>query len=349
MQPVRPKLLAFNTALLIVLISLALFLAFIKLFEIHVGYHLVILIGILELGFSFFIIHYTFNRYHYSNVKLIYKNILQLKTSRINPLKKKIRDEEVVPEINRILIDWEKEQKEEIDHLKQLEIYRKEFLGNVSHELKTPIFSVQGYIHTLIDGGIEDQDINQLYLNKAAKSLDRLISIVEDLESISKLEAGELIIEAQTFDINDLTKEVIESLELRAKERNIILLIEDASNKPFYVYADKERIRQVLVNLMVNAIKYGKQNGSTTISFDDSKELVNVNVADDGIGIDKQDLPRLFERFYRVDKSRSREQGGTGLGLAIVKHIIEAHNQKIGVTSKPGEGTTFTFSLKKSR
>ncbi|HMT28172.1 MAG TPA: ATP-binding protein [Bacteroidia bacterium] len=299
---------------------------------------------------GYLVINYALDRFFYHNIRIIYRNILQLKTSPSATIPKKISDDHVMNEINRILIEWEKNNKEEIVHLKELETFRKEFLGNVSHELKTPIFTIQGYVHTLLDGGIEDQDINILYLQKAAKSIDRLISIVDDLESISKLEAGELIIEHRTFDINELILDVIESLELRARENNVSIILNSGNpEQKNYVYADKDRIRQVLVNLLVNSIKYGKKNGQTQISIEDHDDYFTIEIADNGIGIEKHHLARLFERFYRVDKSRSREQGGTGLGLAIVKHIIEAHNQKISVDSTPGEGTTFTFTLKKSR
>lgn len=289
-----------------------------------------------------------FEKEYYSDLKLIYKNVLRLKkhSSEARP---NIQQQDYVEEINRILIENAKEQKEEIDHLKQMELYRKEFLGNVSHELKTPIFNVQGYLHTLIDGGIEDQDINLLYLNKASKSLDRLISIVDDLESITKIESGNLLLEQRTFDICELTKEIIESSELQSREKQIHLYIKDSCDKPFYAYADKDRIRQVLVNLIVNSIKYGKEGGHTEIRFYDYEDIITIEIEDNGIGIEKHDLPRLFERFYRVDKSRSRNQGGTGLGLAIVKHIIEAHMQKITVVSEKGYGTTFTFTLRQSK
>jgi two-component system phosphate regulon sensor histidine kinase PhoR len=293
------------------------------------------------------VVHLLFQKDYFEKIKLIYKNVLQLQKD--HPEIKVTNDTDYVEEINRILRENEREQKEEIDHLKHMELYRKEFLGNVSHELKTPIFNVQGYIHTLLDGGIEDQDINLLYLNKAARSIDRLISIVDDLESISKIESGNLILELRTFDICDLTKEVIESSEFIRKEKHILLHIKESCDKPFYVYADKERIRQVLVNLLVNSIKYGKTDGFTEIRFYDFDDYITIEVEDNGIGIEKHDLPRLFERFYRVDKSRSRHQGGTGLGLAIVKHIIEAHGQKITVVSEHGYGTTFYFNLKKSK
>lgn len=294
---------------------------------------------------SFLLQRFVFKKI-YNDLQSVYKNILRI-TSAHQSIGKKIPDEVVIAEISRLLDEWEKNKEDEIVQLKKLETFRKEFLSNVSHELKTPIFSVQGYIHTLIDGGIDDPDVNIHYLNKASRSLDRLIAIVEDLESISKFESGNLNLEVRIFDICDLCRDVLDSLELKARERRITLQSGQNMNKQVYVNADKERIRQVLVNLVVNSIKYGKEGGKTTLSVDDSSDPVIIHVEDDGIGIGKEHLPRLFERFYRVDKSRSREQGGTGLGLAIVKHIIEAHNQKVSVTSEPGQGSTFSFTLAK--
>jgi two-component system, OmpR family, phosphate regulon sensor histidine kinase PhoR len=289
-------------------------------------------------------------RFHYAQLRNLYQILLKLSVNSkgMNVIPRKIPDEQLNQELIRFFHELDATDKQEIVHLKELEVFRKEFLGNVSHELKTPIFTIQGYVHTLLEGGIEDQDINLLYLQKAAKSIDRLISIVDDLESISKLEAGELILEHRTFDIRDLVAEVIESLELKAKEANILLTLDPVNKGQQYVYADKDRIRQVLVNLLVNSIKYGRRGGRTHVTIEDHNDYITVAVTDNGIGIEKSHLGRLFERFYRVDKSRSREQGGTGLGLAIVKHIIEAHGQKITVDSTEGTGTTFTFTLKKS-
>ena len=298
---------------------------------------------------SYLIITGLEDRFFYSKLRVIHSTVAKLRSASPRSAEKRIPDDRILNEINRQLVAWEKDSREEIDHLKELEDYRKEFLGNISHELKTPIFTVQGYIHTLLDGGIEDHDINILYLKKAGLSIDRLIAIVDDLESISKLEAGELILEMRTFDFVDLAGEVIESLELRAAERNVKLTIDDGTPKPLYVHADKDRIRQVLVNLLVNSIKYGKQDGTTSISAEDHGEFISIDVSDNGLGIEKKHLSRLFERFYRVDKSRSRDQGGTGLGLAIVKHIMEAHEQDITVQSEIGKGTTFTFTLRKSK
>jgi two-component system phosphate regulon sensor histidine kinase PhoR len=251
-----------------------------------------------------------------------------------------------VDNLRQEIIAWADDRKDEIERLHKLEVYRKEFLGNVSHELKTPIFNIQGYVLTLLDGGLEDPSINRNYLERAERSVDRMITIIDDLEAISQLETGELQIEPERFDIIALAKDVTEAQEMKATAKGIILTMpEDA--KPLFVYADRFRIRQVIVNLIVNSVKYGKEYGETKIRFYDVGENVMVEVADNGIGIGKEHLPRLFERFYRVDKSRSREQGGTGLGLAIVKHIIEAHNQSINVMSTEGAGTVFSFTLKK--
>lgn len=222
-------------------------------------------------------------------------------------------------------------------------------LGNVSHELKTPIFTIQGYVLTLLDGAIDDPDINKKYLKKTEKSVNRMISIVEDLEAITKLESGEMRLNYETFDIVDMMKDVFETQELKAKERGTHLTFDSKYDKPIKVYGDKERIFQLASNLVINSINYGKQNGRTTVSFMDMGDNILVEVTDNGLGIDDKDIPRIFERFYRVDKSRSREQGGTDLGLAIVKHVIEAHNQTINVRSTPGKGTSFAFTLSKGK
>ncbi|MGQ0827142.1 MAG: sensor histidine kinase [Bacteroidota bacterium] len=248
--------------------------------------------------------------------------------------------------LNQEILAWADDRKNEIERLKKLEVYRKEFLGNVSHELKTPVFNIQGYVLTLLDGGLEDPSINKNYLMRAEKSVDRMITIIDDLEAISQLETGELQIEPERFDITLLAKDVIDAQEMKATDRGIMLSIQD-NTKPLFVFADRFRIRQVLVNLIVNSVKYGKEYGETQIRFYDVGENILIEVSDNGIGVAKEHLPRLFERFYRVDKSRSREQGGTGLGLAIVKHIIEAHNQTIDVMSTEGAGTVFSFTLKK--
>jgi two-component system phosphate regulon sensor histidine kinase PhoR len=242
------------------------------------------------------------------------------------------------------MAEWSRGKTSEIDQLKQMEKYRKEYLGNVSHELKTPIFNIQGYILTLLDGGIDDKSINRLYLERSEKSINRMIHIVEDLESIARLESGELQLEYETFDMLQLVEEAFEMEDMPAKTAKITL---DVEKKHALVYADRKRIMEVMHNLVANSVKYGRKNGTTNVSFTDKDNLWWVSVTDDGIGIADKDRNRIFERFYRCDKSRSREQGGTGLGLAIVKHIVEAHRQSISVQSELGKGTTFSFSLAK--
>jgi two-component system, OmpR family, phosphate regulon sensor histidine kinase PhoR len=254
---------------------------------------------------------------------------------------------DIIAEVDQEVKQWAEDKLAEIDRLRDLEKYRKDFVGNVSHELKTPIFNIQGYILTLLDGGLEDPKINRLYLERTEKSIDRMISIVEDLESITKLESGEMKLNLEPFDLLKLTEEVFE-LELRdANGRRISMNLIIKASKPVIVMADKKRIFEVISNLVGNAIKYGKKGGNVNVGFYDMDKMVLIEVSDDGIGIEKKDLIRIFERFYRVDKSRSRMQGGTGLGLSIVKHIIEAHEQTIHVKSQPDKGTTFTFMLEK--
>jgi two-component system phosphate regulon sensor histidine kinase PhoR len=237
---------------------------------------------------------------------------------------------------------------EELEELKKLEQYRREFLGNVSHELKTPIFNIQGYVETLLDGGLEDKNVNKTYLEKASRNLDRLSSIVEDLLQISQYESGKLVIEEEKFDIQKAVTDVFESLTYQANQKKIQLKFKDGSSHCIFVLADKIRITQVLNNLISNAIKYGRVGGGVFVGLVLLNEKLKVEITDDGLGIAAEHLPRLFERFYRVDKMRSRESGGTGLGLSIVKHIMEAHGEQVSVESKVGVGSSFYFTLKLS-
>ena len=301
--------------------------------------------------FSFILFFYSLEFFIYKKIKLIYKTIHSLKTQKYDAKLSNFNwKTDPINNMNKEVINWARDQKEQMDELKKLVEFRKEFLGNVSHELKTPIFNIQGYIHTLIDGAIDDPEVNVRFLQKAAKSADRLSDLVADLLAISQLESGELNMEPERFDINLMVKDVYEQLEVRAKERGISLIIKEGCNKPFYILADRYRIRQVLVNLVLNSIKYGKEDGVTTAGYYDMDENVLIEIGDNGEGMEQEHLSRIFERFYRVDKSRARESGpgGTGLGLAIVKHIIEAHNQSINVRSQSGKGTTFGFTLKKA-
>ncbi len=259
----------------------------------------------------------------------------------------KFQLDEIDP-ITQLEVDVKKiatERQKEVEHLKNLESYRKEYLGNVSHELKTPVFNIQGYISTLIDGGLSDSSINLDYLKRADKSVERIIHIIDDLETITQLETGSLELELDKYDIAAQCRDIFDALDIQARKRNIKLQLVKKFDKPLFVHADKYRIRQVIVNLLTNSIKYGKEGGKTEINFSLYNDEVIVEIKDNGIGISEQHLPRLFERFYRVDKGRSREQGGTGLGLAIVKHIIEAHQKSITVSSTVDVGTTFTFTL----
>ena len=277
----------------------------------------------------------------------IYKTIREVPIEGKRLTRMIIGKSDIIAEVDQEVKMWAEDKLAEIDRLRDLEKYRKDFVGNVSHELKTPIFNIQGYILTLLDGGLEDPKINRLYLERTEKSIDRMISIVEDLESITKLESGEMKLNMEPFDLVKLTEEVFE-LELRdANGRRISMDLTVKANKPVIVKADKKRIFEVISNLVGNAIKYGKKGGTVNVVFYDMDKMVMIEVSDDGIGIEKKDLIRIFERFYRVDKSRSRMQGGTGLGLSIVKHIIEAHEQTIHVKSQIDKGTTFTFMLEK--
>ena len=254
-----------------------------------------------------------------------------------------------VENIGEELTAWADTNDKEIARLKEAEQFRKQYLGNVAHELKTPIFNVQGYISTLLDGGLEDELINRKYLERAEKSIDRLINIVNDLDTISKLESSMNKLNLEKFDIVALAKEIAEQAEIEADKKGIKITVKGADNlpSPFWVLADKHYIGQVFVNLIINSIRYGKEGGQTRIHFRDLLDKILIEVEDNGLGIGKEDLPRVFERFYRTDKGRSREQGGTGLGLAIVKHIIEAHGERITVRSELGVGSTFSFTLKK--
>jgi two-component system phosphate regulon sensor histidine kinase PhoR len=297
---------------------------------------------------SYFIYRYIVEKFIYDKIKLIYKNIHKLKSKISFKEMELTLNKDIISKVNEEVSEWAQDRKQEIEELKKLEAYRREFLGNVSHELKTPLFNIQGYILTLLDGGLEDQSINKEYLQRSGKNIERMISIVEDLEVISRFETGELKLDIINFDIVALAIDVRELLEVKARKKNIQLNILREHEKALFVRADKERIRQVLINLIDNSIKYGKDGGTTKVSFFDMDENILIEVTDSGLGVDSKDIPRLFERFFRVDKSRSREQGGSGLGLAIVKHIIEAHQQTINVRSSIGIGTTFAFTLLKT-
>lgn len=296
--------------------------------------------------FSFFVLQYRVERFIYKRVKKIYDDVSLLESS-------SFRSNSITTDmatLTREVEKFAKDKKVEIETLKIREEYRREFLGNVSHELKTPIFTVQGYLLTLLDGAMKDKVLRKKYLQRAEKGVERLIYIVKDLDMITKFETGDLNLTYSKFDIVKEVQAVFDLLEMRADKKGIMLMFDMKYIKPIMVYADKEKIQQVITNLVVNSIKYGKENGTTEVSIED---LVNnkiiVRVKDNGEGIEKQNIPRLFERFYRVDKSGARSEGGSGLGLAIVKHIIEGHNEKIYVESNINKGSEFSFTLEKTK
>ncbi|MEI6060312.1 MAG: ATP-binding protein [Bacteroidota bacterium] len=297
---------------------------------------------------QYLILRFSLERFIYSRIKLVYKTIHKQKLSK-DSKKEQISSihGDIIGKVNEEVENWVSDRKAEIDELKRMEVYRREFLGNVSHELKTPLFNMQGFILTLLDGGIHDPNVNLDFLEKSQKNIERMITIVEDLEVISRLETGEASPLLSTFSITALVREVMEFLEPKATEREIKLLFAAEYTDNMLVRADKEKIRTVLTNLILNSVKYGKQSGRTKVSFYDMDENYLIEISDNGVGIEEKHIARLFERFYRVDKHRSRAQGGSGLGLAIVKHIIEAHNQTVNVRSAPGVGSTFAFTLKK--
>lgn len=300
---------------------------------------------------SFIVFYYLIEKYIYSKIKLIYKLIHNLKLG--NDLRDALGDHIIstdpINDVEKEVKDWAREKKTEIDELRRQEQFRREFLSNVSHEFKTPLFAIQGYIDAIQDDELEDKDMARQFLEKASRNVDRLSYLIKDLDEISKLELGEVPINFTKFKINDLIKEVFESLEMKAKQHQIRLVFKQKYDESITVYADRGKIQQVLVNLIDNSFKYGKQEGQTSVSLFELHDQVLIEVTDDGIGIEEKYLPRLFERFFRTDLSRSRQIAGSGLGLAIVKHIIEAHKQTINVRSTEGLGSTFGFTLQKAK
>lgn len=313
----------------------------------HSWYYFAIALSI-STAVSYLVFYFLIEKYVYSKIKIIYKLIHSLK------LGKDLKDalgEYVSPDpindVEQEVKDWARDKKTEIDNLKKQEQFRKEFLSNISHEFKTPLFAIEGYVDALQDGGLEDAELAKQFLGKVSRNVERLSFLIKDLNEISKLESGEIPINYEKFELSSLIKEVMESLELKAKKYKIQLVFKDKYDQPTWVEADKEKIRQVIVNLLDNSFKYGKEEGNTSITIFELHDQFLIEITDNGIGIEEKFLPRLFERFFRTDTSRSRQIGGSGLGLAIVKHIIEAHDQTINVRSTEGLGSTFGFTLKK--
>jgi two-component system phosphate regulon sensor histidine kinase PhoR len=314
----------------------------------NLNYLLTIILSLLVIFIVIYIfVFYVISAFIFNKITPIYKTIYDRNIPE-EELKNELEEDDIVSSAQKDVLTWSKMKARELARLKQLAQYRHEFLGNMYHELKTPIFNIQGYISTLLEGALEDQSVNRQYLENTDKNINRLISIVTDLESISELESGVQKLNLKKLNIKKLFEESFELNSILAKKSDIKLKFAKKQEKQINVIADKKRILQVINNLIINSIKYGKKNGTTTVDFLDMGDNVLIEVSDNGIGIPKKDIPRIFERFYRVDKSHSSKLGGTGLGLSIVKHIIEAHGQKITVSSKVDEGTSFTFTLKKA-
>ncbi len=345
MKNPTPRQIILLTSSVLALVSFVLLLIAKVLWDINLGWYIIMLLVLVNFISSYFIFSYYLEKFIYRKIKVIYKYIHDVKHPDYN---KRIRmQDDVIQNVETEVKKWASSKKTEIAQLKKMEKHRREYLGNVSHELKTPIFNIQGYIETLIDGGRRDKKITKKFLTKALDNVTRLSLIVDDLEMISRSESGNLHLDFETFDIKNLITEILESLEMQAAEVGIKLAFKDPNQTAYKVYADRERIRQVLINLISNSIKYSKKGGETLLTCYDMEDNILVEVSDNGIGIETKHLPRLFERFYRVDKNRSRNKGGTGLGLAIVKHIVEAHKQTLNVRSTINLGSTFGFTLKK--
>ena len=303
--------------------------------DVLIPFYLFVIIFLVVGVFSYFIIRNYIQR----KINILYRSIQKQKTLNESTLDIEKAEKEVS--------DWILERQAEIEHLKDTENFRREFLGNVSHELKTPIFNIQGYVLTLLEGALEDKDINRKYLERTQKSVERMISIVEDLSNISNMESNKETLKLEKFDVVSTCLSVMESLEKKAEKNNITINF-DKIYAPSFVVANENKISQVLMNLIHNSIIYGKDAGETKVKIFDMDKQFLIEVSDNGIGIDQEDVDRLCERFYRVDSARSIAKGGTGLGLSIVKHIIELHNQTLNIRSTLGEGSTFSFTLQKS-
>jgi two-component system phosphate regulon sensor histidine kinase PhoR len=334
--------------------ELSAFTALLLSFPVAVGIYLITSnwkIGLVSLvivwGGSFGLILFTLEKFIYRKIKLIYKLIHQTKATRKEEMYfKYILPQKSIDEVREDVEAWGERRNAEIDLLRKNEAYRKEFLQNLAHEFKTPVFAIQGYVDTLLTGAMDDEEVRKKFLENTARNADRLVNLVNDLDEISKLESGEQLLDQQNFVIQELIKEIFDSLSIKTQQRFIKTVFKKGCEAPITVFADKEKIRQVLINLIENACKYGKSNGNIIASvYRTDDQHILVEISDDGIGIEEEHLPRIFERFYRTDAARSRDKGGTGLGLAICKHIIEAHGQSVHVRSTPDIGTTIGFTL----
>ena len=339
------------TTILVWLVQMIIMFSLWYFFDVNVKVGWLFVIAAATFALFYFTLGYVLEQLIFRKVKLIYKFISDTKA---HPDQKESKKNYTlnalsIDNVNEDVVDWAERTEKELEDMKSLETYRKNFVGNISHELKTPLFSIQGYLHTLLDGAIYDEGINVDYVKRAAKNAERLENIVNDLEKIHKLEDESFVIEKVSFSAKELTEEIFGDLNKMADKKNIKLKFKDGAAIQSIVWADKEAIRQVLSNLIVNAIKYGNEDGNVTLSFYEVEKKMLIEVSDTGLGIEEKHLKHLFDRFYRVKSSRSRAEGGSGLGLSIVKHVVEAHGEKIFVRSTPNVGTTFGFTLPKSK
>ncbi len=338
--------------------QLSAFTAFVLSIPVSAGYYILrnewyiplIAFSLTFLG-CYLLIRFVLESFIYRKIKLIYKFIYQTKASKKEEMYNKyILPQKSIDEVREDVEKWAEQRKAEIEVLKSNEAYRKEFLQNLSHEFKTPIFAIQGYVDTLLDGALENPEVNRKFLENASRNVERMVNLINDLDEISKLESNEQLLYKQNFIIQDLIREVYETLSIKTAARNVKCSIKSGCEFPVTVFADKEKIRQVILNLVENATKYGKLKGNIIASvYKTDDKHVLIEISDDGVGIAEEHLHRVFERFYRTDRGRSRDVGGTGLGLAICKHIIEAHGQSIHIRSKPEVGTSVGFTLESRR
>ena len=343
---VKPSQIAFWASALITVIVMLIIWGIRKIYQVDINFFILFNTLIIFSLLCYSIIFSFIDTFIYRKVKLIYKTIHSYKSK---PEQRRIDvTDGIFEDVENEVMRWVVDSERQISDLTALEEYRRNFVGNVSHELKTPIFNIQGFLETLLDGGLEDPILTEKYLTRAAKNAERLQVIVEDLLMIERLESKTILLEKEVFNLRDFIEDVIEDMEMSAKERNINLSFKDGADQGYKVSADTESIKKVMINLIANSIKYGKQDGHTKIGIYDMEQRILIEISDDGIGIAAEHLPHLFDRFYRADKARSRSEGGSGLGLAIVKHILEAHQQTIHVRSTLEIGTTFAFTLAKA-
>lgn len=343
MRKSRPSFLILSGSVLFYILSF-LFTLFVHLQFVTLSATLIFLIPLVSGIFAYTIFYYIIKRFLHFRMSLIYRSIQNSDPS----IRQEKNIDQLVEQGEKDVKEWKQKRNQEIEKLQEQAAFRKEFLGNLAHELKTPVFSIQGYIDSLLDGGMDDPKVLKTFLERASKSTERMTHILDDLDQLTKLELERIPLDLRSFDILDLIRESFEALELFAKEKNFRLKLE-TSNPFCYVMADRNKIAQVLINLFNNAIAYGNEKGELIVSVVEIDHTYNIQIKDNGPGIEPEHLPRLFERFYRVEKSRNRNEGGSGLGLAIVKHIVESHGQQIQVSSQVGQGTSFNFSLEKSK